>query len=149
MVARRRRKAVVELEIIKTMLTILQFDPILYLKKQRSILRCFCSLKFEKSLFSNKFFSFIFPSKMKVQTAEKDQMKYFAQNYLGKITVFYVQTAAWFSAAKKNKFIQVCGVLHKTFSPLRELQGFEIHYTMNNLHTKYNTSSKHKKTKAI
>ena len=62
---------------------------------------------------------------MKVQTAEKDQMKYFAQNYQGKITVFYVQTAAWFSAAKKNKFIQVCGVLHKTFSPLRELQGSE------------------------
>ena len=83
-----------ELEIIKTMLTILQFVPILYLKKQRSILRCFCSLKFEKSLFSNKFFSFISPIKMKVQTAEKDQMKYFAQNYLGKITVFYVQTAA-------------------------------------------------------
>ena len=38
---------------------------------------------------------------MKIQTAEKDQMKYFAQNYQGKITVFYVQTAPWFSAAKR------------------------------------------------
>ena len=50
------------------------------LKQQTNILRCFCSLKFEKGLFSNKFFSFLFRSKMTVHTAENDQIKYFAQN---------------------------------------------------------------------
>ena len=40
------------------------------------------------------FFSFIFDSKMIFRTAGKDQTKYFAQNQLGKITFFYVQTAA-------------------------------------------------------
>ena len=34
----------------------------------------------KKSLFSNKFFSFIFGIKMIVNTVEKDQIKYFAQN---------------------------------------------------------------------
>ena len=48
---------------------------ILYLKKQGSILRCFCRLKFEKSLFNNTFFSFIFRNKMIVHKAEKDQIK--------------------------------------------------------------------------
>ena len=37
-------------------------------------------LKFEKILFSNMFFSFIFDSKMIFRTAGKDQTKYFAQN---------------------------------------------------------------------
>ena len=31
---------------------------------------------------------------MIVHTAEKDQIKYFAQNKLGKVAFFYVQTAA-------------------------------------------------------
>ena len=31
---------------------------------------------------------------MKVHTAEKEQIKYFAQNQIGKITFSYVQTAA-------------------------------------------------------
>ena len=40
----------------------------------------FYSLKFEKiSLFSNKFFNFIFGSKMTVHTAENEQI-FFAQN---------------------------------------------------------------------
>ena len=40
----------------------------------------FYSLKFEKiSLFSNKFFSFIFGSKMTVHTAENEQI-FLAQN---------------------------------------------------------------------
>ena len=47
-----------------TMLKILPFIRILYLKQQSSILRCFCRLKFEKSLINNTFFSFIFHSKM-------------------------------------------------------------------------------------
>ena len=41
-------------------------------KQQSSILRYFCSLEFEKSLFSIKFLNFIFRSKMTVLTAEKD-----------------------------------------------------------------------------
>ena len=31
---------------------------------------------------------------MTVHTTENDQIKYFAENLLGKITFFYVQTAA-------------------------------------------------------
>ena len=63
----------VKLEITKTMLKILPFIRILYPER-------FCSLKFEKSLCSNKFFSFMYRIKMTVHTAEKDQIKYFAQN---------------------------------------------------------------------
>ena len=55
------------------MLKILSFNRILYPQR-------FCSLKFEKSLFSSKFFSFIYRSKMTVRTAEKNLIKYFAQN---------------------------------------------------------------------
>ena len=62
------------------MLKILLFIRILYLKQQSHILQCFCRLKFEKRLFSNKFFSFIFRSKKIVHTVEKDQIKYFSQN---------------------------------------------------------------------
>ena len=80
----------------KTVLKILPFILILYLKHQISILWCFCGLKFEKS-FNNTFFSFIFRCKIIVHTAEKDQIKYFYQNHLGKIAFFYVQTAAWLS----------------------------------------------------
>ena len=61
----------------KTMLKILLFIRIFY-KQQGSILRCFSRLKFEKSLFSNTFFQFL--NKMIVYTAEKGQIKYFAQN---------------------------------------------------------------------
>ena len=50
-------------------------------------------LKFEKSSFNNIFLSFIFHSKMIVHRAEKDQIKYFAQNLLDKIAFFYMQTA--------------------------------------------------------
>ena len=55
----------------KTKSTILWFIWNLYLKQQSNIVRCFCSLRFEKSLFSNKFFSFTFPSKMIVRTAKR------------------------------------------------------------------------------
>ena len=40
------------------------------------------------------FFSLIVRSKMMVHKAEKNQIKYSAQNYLDKIAFFYVQTAA-------------------------------------------------------
>ena len=69
MAARRRREAMVKLKIIKT-LKILPFIQIIYLKQQSSTLRCFSRLKFEKSLFINTIFSFIFCSKMIVYTAE-------------------------------------------------------------------------------
>ena len=55
-------------------------------------MRCFSRLKFEKTLFSNTFFSFIFHSKITVHTAEKKQIKYFAPNQPSKIA-FSVQTA--------------------------------------------------------
>ena len=64
----------------KTMLKILQFTQILYHKQQNSILQCFSRIKFLKSLFWNTFFSFMFRSKIIINTAEKDQIKYFAQN---------------------------------------------------------------------
>ena len=44
----------------KTMLDILPFIRIPYLKQQSCILRCFSRLEFEDSLFSNTFFSFVF-----------------------------------------------------------------------------------------
>ena len=64
----------------KTMIKILPFIRIFYLKQQSSILWCFSRLKFEKVLFRNTFFSFIFRGKMIVHTAEKDQIRYSAQN---------------------------------------------------------------------
>ena len=68
----------------KALLKILSLIRILYLKQQSNILRMFYSL------FSNKFSVLYFA----VHTAEKKQIKYFAQNQLGKITFFYAQTAA-------------------------------------------------------
>ena len=56
----------------KAMSIILPFIRIIYLKQQSNILRCFCSLKFEKKLSSNKFFNFIFHTKMIALTSEKD-----------------------------------------------------------------------------
>ena len=97
------------------MLKILLFIRIFY-KQQGSILRCFSRLKFEKSLFSNTFFQFL--NKMIVYTAEKGQIKYFAQNWPGKIAFFNVQTAAWF------------------LSPFRGLESLEMYYTMNDHHTR-------------
>ena len=54
----------------KAVSSILSFIRIFYLKQQSNI-RCFCSLKFEKSLCSNEFFSFIFRIKMIILTVEK------------------------------------------------------------------------------
>ena len=75
MVARRRRKVMVKLEIIKK----IQKSCLLFkfFILNNNILQRFCSLKFKKSLNSNKFFSFIFRSKM-----IEDQIKYFTQNQL-------------------------------------------------------------------
>ena len=64
----------------KTMSAILSFIRILYLKQRTNILWCFCSLKFENSLFSNKIFRYIFYCRGMVYAAEKNQTKYFVQN---------------------------------------------------------------------
>ena len=62
-----------------TMLKILPFIRVLYLKQQSSILRCFCRLKYEKSV-TIRFSVLYFTVRWLVHTAEKDQIKYFAQN---------------------------------------------------------------------
>ena len=54
----------------ENMLKILTFIPNLYLKQQSSILGCFSRLRFEKSLLSNTFFSFISRSKLIVHATE-------------------------------------------------------------------------------
>ena len=71
---------------------------------------------------------------MIVHTAEKKQIKYFAQNQLGKITFFYVQTAASLSCCCHNLLLFKLWSLAKDFSPFRELQGLEMYYTMNDHH---------------
>ena len=91
--SKKEKKSYGKIKNSKTMLKILPFIRIIYLKQQSSISWCFSRLKFEKSLFSNTFFSFVSRSKIIVHTAEKDQVKYFAQNKLCKIAIFYVQTA--------------------------------------------------------
>ena len=65
-----------------------------YLKQQNSILRCLSRLKFENSLISNMFFSFIFCGDMILDKVEKDQIKYFAQSVKCQNVFFSVQTAA-------------------------------------------------------
>ena len=49
-----------EVKSIKAILPILQLIEIPYLKQQNNILRGFYSLKFEKSLFSNKLFPVVY-----------------------------------------------------------------------------------------
>ena len=63
------------------MLTFLSFIRVLYLKQSSNILRCFFSLKLKKICLTTSFHI-----KMNVHTPEKDQIKYFARNWLGKIT---------------------------------------------------------------
>ena len=62
------------------MSVIFLFISTFYLKQQTNILRYFSILKFQKSLFKNNLFRYIFRSE-KVYTAENDQIKYFTQNY--------------------------------------------------------------------
>ena len=83
--AKSRRKAIVEVKNDKTILTILSFVRVLYLW-------CFCSLKFENSLFSNKLFNFIFWSKRIVYTVKKVHIKYIVLNWLVQTTFFSVET---------------------------------------------------------
>ena len=73
---------------------ICSFISTLYVKQQTNILRCFSSLQFENSLFSNNIYRCIFRSEKKVYTAENDQIKYFVQNYLVKITFLFVQNTS-------------------------------------------------------
>ena len=58
--SKKERRSYGKIESNKTMLKILPFIQILCLKQQNSILQCFSRLEFEKSLFSNTFFSFVF-----------------------------------------------------------------------------------------
>ena len=58
--SKKERRSYGKIESNKTMLKILPFIQIFYLKQQNSILQCFSRLEFEKSLFSNTFFSFVF-----------------------------------------------------------------------------------------
>ena len=78
MLGRRTREATMKLEIMK------QCERYCHLFKFfilcSNILQRFSSLKFEESLFSNTFFSFIFLRKMTVHTAEKGQIIHVAQN---------------------------------------------------------------------
>ena len=74
---------------------IFPFISTLYLKQQTNILRCLSSLKFENSLFSNKLFRCIFCSERKLYAAENDHTKCFVQNWLGQITLHFVQTTSW------------------------------------------------------
>ena len=61
----------------KTNSPIFSFISTLYLTQQANILRCFCSLKFENILFSNRIFRCVFRSERKVYTTDIDQRKYF------------------------------------------------------------------------
>ena len=56
---------------------ILSFIGILYLEQQYS--GSLLQINIWEIFFSNTFFSLIFRSQMKVHTAEKDQIKYFAR----------------------------------------------------------------------
>ena len=66
----------------KTMLTTRHLFKYLILNNKTIFWNAFSSLKFEKSLFCNKFYSFIFCIKIKVHTKEKDQINYFNQNHI-------------------------------------------------------------------
>ena len=121
---------------------------ILYLEQQSNIVRCLCSLKFGKSLFSRKFFSFIFRSKMIVDTAKKGK-KILLKVSLVKSHSSICKLLVDFPAAAINYVYSSLWSLVKDFSPLRELQGLEMYYKMNEHPIRENTSSKYKKMKNI
>lgn len=75
----------------------------------------FCNLKFENSITDNKLFRCTFRSKRIVYPARKDQIKYFVQNKIAKITFFYVKTASFLAVSAANyTFLSLCR-LAKTF----------------------------------
>ena len=119
----------------KSMLKVLPFIQILYLKHQSSILWCFSRLKFDKRIFSNTF-----RSAMIVHTAEKYQIKYFAQNWLVKIAFFYVQTATLRSCCCHKLLVHHLGNCNI-------LKCITLWTTTT--FDRIGTSSKHKKTKTI
>ena len=95
MEVRSRREANVEVKNNEIISAIFLFIRVLYLKQQNNILPCFCSLKFENSLFSSKLSNCIIRSKRIVYTTKKVYIKYVVQNWLVKRALFYVQTVAW------------------------------------------------------
>ena len=94
MEVRSRREANVEVKNNEIISAILLFIQVLYLKQQKNILPCFCSLKFENSLFSSKLSNCIIRSKRIVYKTKKVYIKYVVQNWLVKRALFYVQTVA-------------------------------------------------------
>ena len=76
------------------MSTIFSLFSTLNLKQQTSILRCFPSLKFENSLFSNKLFRPIFGGKRNVYTAENNQSIFLKSDSL-KQHFLFLQTTSW------------------------------------------------------
>ena len=105
------------------MSAILSFIWILYLKQQTNILWCFCSLRFESSLFNNNLFRCLFLSKRIAYIAEKEQVKYFLQNELVKMTFFYVHTGSWFAATAINYVLLSLCSLAKDFFTIQGAAG--------------------------
>ena len=129
------------------MSAIFSFISALFLTQPTNILPYFCSLKFENSLFSNKLFRCMFRSNRMVYTAENDQIKNLVQNQLVKSHFFIFKLRFHFAATAsyKLRFSEFLESFKRFFSPFRELQVFDMHYTMNDHHNKLKTSSKHKK----
>ena len=75
---------------------------------------------------------------MVVHTAEKKQIKYFAQNQLGKTHSSMCKLLLDFLVAPIIYVYSSLWSLAKDFPPFRELQGLEMYYTMNDHHTRKN-----------
>ena len=82
--------------------------------------------------------------KSTVYTPENDQIKYFFQSYLVKMTFPYVQTTSWICCyCHKLRFFK----FEESFKDFfRELQVLDMYCTLNNHQIILNTFPKHKKT---
>ena len=101
----------------KTMTAIFSFISTLYLKQQTNILRCFCSLKFENSLFINTLFRYLFCSKRTIYTVENDQIK----TSLLKSHFSMYKLLVHFAATAINYVSLILWSLSKGFSSFRRL----------------------------
>ena len=129
------------------MSAVLSFIWILYLKK---LLRCFCSLKFENSLFRNNPFSGLFRGKKVVYTAEKYRIKYFVQNLRVKITILYVKlftASSRYCCCHKLRFFNFVESYKRIVHHLGYCRF--LYYTMNEHHIRLNISSKYKRTRTM
>ena len=113
MEARRKREVMSKLEIFS-------FNSAL--QQQTNILWRFSSLKIKNGLFSNKFFRCISRSERKVYTAENNQLKYFVQNELVKITFLFAQTTSWLCCyCHKLRFFKLLEAFKGLFRKLHVL----------------------------